>query len=724
MAGQGKMNLPEETVEQLTERYLRAVSQDWERLQQEDPAVLLPDVFVLLPAVRASRPQEELPPEAERLTAALGDEKAVAEALRRRGRQLEARSEEVRLSTEPPVALAEALRRHRHLALLGEPGAGKTTTLQYLAWVFATGRAADPRWLGLAEDRVPTLLRLNTAWEPLSRGEPPRLLNALAAEVAERIQSPQQDPLALVEAWRNSGRLLVLLDGLDEVAGEEERRHVLRAVEHFVQAESASRAAGAGGNRVLLTSRPAGYRSRGALWGEYFIRPLTEEGAVVDLVACWLRAFSEDGLTEAAARAAAERLWEQVQAQPPVRRLLTTPLAWRMLARIRTENPQAPLPANRAVLYERYWATLCRQRLREGETPGPTVLQVAEGLAWAMHPQGHLAVREAVKRVREAEPELEAAVVQESLKALHGRLGAVARLGENLVFAHATLREYFVARRLARAWRARPRETRRFIRLRLHLPAWQEVWRLLVGLLGEQAPAQAVAFLRWVGRARTPYEYLLHQDRVLALRLWAASGQVEEALPVLTHALRSRSWDVRWAAAEALGEMGDLRAVAPLLAALQDEDWRVRWAAAEALGRIGEPAVEPLLAALQDEDEDVRRAAVEALGKIGDPGAVASLSAALQDKDWRVRQAAAEALGEMGDPRAAAPLSAALQDKDWRVRRAAAEALGADRRASGRAPPRRAAGQRLAGAPGGGGGVGADRRASGGAPQRRAEERK
>src|SRR5450759_2332909 len=67
---------------------------------------------------------------------------------------------------------------------------------------------------------------------------------------------------------------------------------------------------------------------------------------------------------------------------------------------------------------------------------------------------------------------------------------------------------------------------------------------------------------------------------------------------------------VRRAAAEALGQIGDARAVEPLIAALKDESWGVRRAAAEALGQIGDArAAEPLIAALKDPYADVRNAA-------------------------------------------------------------------------------------------------------------------
>jgi HEAT repeat protein len=100
--------------------------------------------------------------------------------------------------------------------------------------------------------------------------------------------------------------------------------------------------------------------------------------------------------------------------------------------------------------------------------------------------------------------------------------------------------------------------------------------------------------------------------------------------------------------------------VDPLVEALRDEDARVRSYAACALGEIGDPrAVDPLIYALQDEDEesDVRSGAARALGEIGDPRAVDPLVEALQDEDENVRLRAAWALGEIGDARAIEPLT-------------------------------------------------------------------
>ncbi|MGA7076917.1 MAG: HEAT repeat domain-containing protein, partial [Halobacteriota archaeon] len=137
--------------------------------------------------------------------------------------------------------------------------------------------------------------------------------------------------------------------------------------------------------------------------------------------------------------------------------------------------------------------------------------------------------------------------------------------------------------------------------------------------------------------------------------------------------------DVRINAASVLGEISDPHAVEPLIKMLNDADSDVCKAAAEALGRIGEPAVKTLIKVLSDADWGVREsaAAADALGRIGDSRAVEPLIRVLSDADSHVREsaAAAEALGRIGDSRAVEPLIRALNDADSDVRTNAADAL-------------------------------------------------
>ncbi|MCK6625571.1 MAG: HEAT repeat domain-containing protein [Anaerolineae bacterium] len=100
-------------------------------------------------------------------------------------------------------------------------------------------------------------------------------------------------------------------------------------------------------------------------------------------------------------------------------------------------------------------------------------------------------------------------------------------------------------------------------------------------------------------------------------------------------------------AAEALGQLGDTRAVKPLIAALRGGDMQLREAAVQALVKFKNTAVEPLINTLHDKDETVRSEVVDALGQLRDVRAIKPLIDALGDKDWLVRDKAAETLGKL-----------------------------------------------------------------------------
>lgn len=166
----------------------------------------------------------------------------------------------------------------------------------------------------------------------------------------------------------------------------------------------------------------------------------------------------------------------------------------------------------------------------------------------------------------------------------------------------------------------------------------------------------------------------LHQTT----RLTAAKALVRMGAPVvdpLVEALADGSRQVRSNAARVLGDIGDVRAVGPLVAGLSDPNEGVRIAARDALVEFGAPAVQPLIEVLRGSREwevYLCELAAQALMLIGSP-AVEPLMAVLEDKDVLVRWTAAEALGKIGDKRAVSSLVAALRDRD--VREAASEAL-------------------------------------------------
>jgi HEAT repeat protein len=122
----------------------------------------------------------------------------------------------------------------------------------------------------------------------------------------------------------------------------------------------------------------------------------------------------------------------------------------------------------------------------------------------------------------------------------------------------------------------------------------------------------------------------------------------------------SGEYNDQQAAAAALGELGDSRAIEPLRKLLVDEPTQ---RVVRSLGALkARDAVPALIALLKHDDVDLRHAVTEALGDIKDPGAVEPLIAVMRAGEPSPRplnslvNAAVRALGDIADPRAIEPL--------------------------------------------------------------------
>ena len=131
-------------------------------------------------------------------------------------------------------------------------------------------------------------------------------------------------------------------------------------------------------------------------------------------------------------------------------------------------------------------------------------------------------------------------------------------------------------------------------------------------------------------------------------------------------------------AAEALGRIGDPRAVKPLITLLDKEGvTATRTETVRALGKIGDAeSIRRLLAELQLPREECKWEAIRALAETRNPGAVEPLIELLRDEAWSVRRSAVWALEKMGDARAIPPLvPSSHTDQEIEVRQSAAKAL-------------------------------------------------
>jgi HEAT repeat protein len=129
-------------------------------------------------------------------------------------------------------------------------------------------------------------------------------------------------------------------------------------------------------------------------------------------------------------------------------------------------------------------------------------------------------------------------------------------------------------------------------------------------------------------------------------------------------------------AAEALGQLGDARAIKPLLALLGDGDTWGRRDAIQALEQLGVAGADgPPLGLLRDEDNNAPLSAATPFRQL-DASAVEPLPHLLRDRDIDVRCRAAVALARFGDARALEPLLGLLRVERRDIPWQAADALG------------------------------------------------
>ena len=162
--------------------------------------------------------------------------------------------------------------------------------------------------------------------------------------------------------------------------------------------------------------------------------------------------------------------------------------------------------------------------------------------------------------------------------------------------------------------------------------------------MGMKTPRTAIRWLSLINGPEAVQGVLAALDDPSASVRQSAAAALRElnavaAVPALCERLVSDlQAEERGLYAEALGSIGDVRALEPLRQALVDPSEWVAWQACEALGQMRDPrAGELLLGALDHPVERVRETARDALveQKVDDPRVVATLEAAVRDHEQR-----------------------------------------------------------------------------------------
>ena len=305
-----------------------------------------------------------------------------------------------RLDQAPTLGDLLALDRTAHpwttgrWVVLGDPGAGKTTLLRHLASTLA--RQDDRPWIPLFES-LPRLLRDRAS-----------LLDRVVRRL-ERAGHPAQGLAEALDRAGRAGRLLLLLDGLDEVSKEtrDEAEQLLRDL-----------AVRWPETPLVVTSRPIGYRAPGSGFREVELLPL-DHLRRRELLARW---FGRATGTPDPARA--DRALQALDA-PELEELAGNPLYLTLMALL-FEQDVAP-DRNRTRLYDQVFDLLLEGKHRDLEAVPmdrkDTVRPLLSRLAFGMTEDN-----------RDAEPvsSLEDRLYRPEMDALRDKLERVGRWRDHL----------------------------------------------------------------------------------------------------------------------------------------------------------------------------------------------------------------------------------------------------------------------------------------------------
>ena len=133
---------------------------------------------------------------------------------------------------------------------------------------------------------------------------------------------------------------------------------------------------------------------------------------------------------------------------------------------------------------------------------------------------------------------------------------------------------------------------------------------------------------------------------------------------------------VRKEAIESLIGITDERAIEPLIKATTDDNAQVRFKAAEILGNMGDVAVDKLTEEFKNAEGKDKRFLAFALKETEDKKVIPYFVDAVEDEDFGVRKVAVRALGEFQAEDELDTIAKCLEDEDWGVKLAAIQALG------------------------------------------------
>lgn len=407
-------------------------------------------------------------------------------------------------------SIGNALTRHPRLAILSAPGGGKSTLIKRIAVAYA-----DPSRRSLVQDDLP-----DRNWLPLffrcrelrglARASFAELLLALSQR--EPVRQFSETFQLIVDRALSDGRVLLLIDGLDEIPDAGDRAAFVCTMRTALQAYP--------GTGIIVTSREAGFRHVAAHLAQICTYATLSPFDVNDIRRLTVAWHEEVVGTSDRVRADAEQLADTISGIDRIQRLAINPLLLTTLLLVK--RWVGSLPTRRAALYGKAVEVLLMTWNTEGHEPIPE----EEALPQLCYVASAMMIAN-IERV--SRPRL-ASLIQEARESLPTELGYVkgtvedfihrvedrssllmmtgldiedGRLVEFFEFRHLTFQEFLCARGMVEGWHP-GRKDSDTLTSALEEHFGEEKWREVIPLAASLGGKATEALIRRLTEKCTP----------------------------------------------------------------------------------------------------------------------------------------------------------------------------------------------------------------------------
>ncbi|MBI4748101.1 MAG: HEAT repeat domain-containing protein [Acidobacteria bacterium] len=359
------------------------------------------------------------------------------------------------------LSIGECLTKHRRLVVLGDPGAGKTTFVHWMATAYLLRLKNDPDWQTFPnaqtlpdESWLPIIVRCGD----LNPSAVVDSLEDILQFTLRKAELSTQKSQVLVELLRTrlkEGQALLILDGLDEITDTRLLSRVCGQLKQISEAYPQS--------PIIVTSRIVGYREMRHVLGGDFQRVtladlLPEEKD--DFARRWFTLTERPEHREIAITG----FIDDIHSSNRIERLTGNPMLLTTMALVKRKVGK--LPSSRVDLYREAVQVLLNWRSEVGLSLNPhEAIPQLEFVAYAMCDRGVQQLRRdeilsLLRQMRREFPNLDDihnALPNDFLKRVEARTGLLVEIGTEFheglkesvyKFRHLTFQEYLAARAL------------------------------------------------------------------------------------------------------------------------------------------------------------------------------------------------------------------------------------------------------------------------------------